>query len=67
MDKKAQQYWKDHQLWRFIKFDICHNDRTNKNEIIGVVEHNKWKFFVSIDDCIRYITPNGEKGHFIDC
>lgn len=67
MDKKAQQYWKDHQLWRFIKFDICHNDKINEDEIIGVVEHNKWKFFVYNDDCIRYITPNGENGYFINC
>ena len=37
MDKKAQQYWKDHQLWRFIKFDICHNDKINEDEIIGVL------------------------------
>ena len=67
MDKKAQQYWKDHQLWRFIKFDMCHNNRINEDEIIGVVEHNEWKFFVSDDDCIRYITPTGEKGFFVYC
>lgn len=50
MDKKAERYWKDHQLWQFIKFDIGHNDKTNEYDeddinIIGVVEHNKWKFF----------------------
>ena len=67
MDKKAQQYWKDHQLLRFIKFDIGHNYKTNEDDIIVVVEHNKWKFFVSDDDCIRYITPSGENGYFIDC
>ena len=68
MSEKAQQYWKDHQLWRFIKFDIGHNDKTNEdNDIIGVVEHNEWKFFVSDDDCIRYITPNGETGYIINC
>ena len=66
MDKKAQQYWKDHQLWRFIKFNIWNNDKINEDEIIGVVEHDKWKFFVSDDDCIRYITPNGENGYFIN-
>ena len=67
MDKKAQQYWKDHQLWQFIKFDMGHNDRTDKDEIIGVVEHNKWKFFTYVDDYIRYITPTGEEGYFINC
>ena len=67
MDKKAQQYWKDYQLWRFIKFDIGHNDKTNEDDIIGVVEYNEWKFFVSDDDCIRYITPTGETGYFINC
>lgn len=67
-EQKAEQYWKDHQLWLFIKFDIGHNDKINEDEddIIGVVEHNKWKFFVSDDDCIRYITPNGETGYFIN-
>lgn len=72
MDKKAERYWKDHQLWQFIKFDIGHNDKTNEYDeddinIIGVVEHNKWKFFVSDDDCIRYVAPTGENGYFIDC
>ena len=71
MDKKAERYWKDHQLWQFIKFDIGHNDKTNEYDeddinIIGVVEHNKWKFFVS-DDCIRYVAPTGENGYFIVC
>ena len=66
IEKRAEQYWKDHQLWMFIKFDIGHNYRTNEDEIIGVVEHNKWKFFVSDDGCIRYITPNGERGYFIN-
>lgn len=63
---KAQQYWKDHQLWQHIKFfDIYHNDITKEDEIMGVVEHNGWKFFVSYDDCISYIAPSGEKGYFI--
>ena len=72
MDKKAERYWKDHQLWQFIKFDIGHNDKTNEYDeddinIIGVVEHNKWKFFVSDDDYIRYVAPTGENGYFIVC
>lgn len=67
MDKKARQYWKDHQLWRFVQFDIRYNERTNKDELIGVVEHNKWKFFGSCDGSISYTTPSGEKGFFIDC
>lgn len=72
MDKKAERYWKDHQLWQFIKFDIGHNDKTNEYDeddinIIGVVEHNKWNFFVSDDDCIRYVVPTGENGYFIVC
>ena len=68
MDKKAQQYWKNHQLWKFIKFfDICHNERTKEDDIMGVVEHNGWKFFASKDETISYITPSGEKGFFIDC
>ena len=68
MDKKAEQYWKDHQLWQHIKFfDIYYNDITKEDEIIGVVEHNGWKFFVSCDDCISYITPTGKKGYFINC
>lgn len=66
MDKKAQQYWKDHQLWQFIKFNIWVNYKTNEDEIIGVVEHNGWKFYVSADDCIRYTTPTGETGYFIN-
>jgi len=66
IEQRAEQYWKDHQLWMFIKFDIGHNYRTNEDEIIGVVEHNKWNFFVSDDGCIRYITPNGERGYFIN-
>lgn len=67
MSKKAQQYWKDHQLWQFIKFDIGHNDKTNEDDIIGVVEHNGWKFLISDDDCIHYTTPTGEEGYFINC
>ena len=68
MDRKAEQYWKDHQLWQHIKFfDICQNVMTKEDEIMGVVEHNGWKFFVSCDDCISYITPDGEKGYFIVC
>lgn len=67
MDKKAQRYWKDHQLWRFVQFDICYNDRTDKNEFTGVVEHNSWKFFCFNDGSISYITPSGEKGFFVDC
>ena len=66
MDKKAERYWKDHQLWQFIKFNILVNYKTNEDEIIGVVEHNGWKFYVSADDCIRYTTPTGETGYFIN-
>ena len=41
--------------------------RAKEDEIIGIVEHNGWKFFVSCDDCISYITPTGEKGYFLNC
>lgn len=67
MDKKAQRYWKDHQLWRFVQFDIRYNERTDEDELMGVVEHNSWKFFCSHDGSISYITPTGEKGFFVDC
>lgn len=65
MDKKAEQYWKDHQLWRFIQFEICYNERTDADELMGLVEHNKWKFFATNEGIIDYITPSGEKGYFI--
>lgn len=67
MDRKAQQYWKDHQLWRFVQFGIHYNDRTDKDELMGIVEHNGWKFFASCDGCISYITPTGEESYFVDC
>lgn len=67
MDRKAQQYWKDHQLWRFIQFNICYNERTGADEFMGLVEHNGWKFFAYNDGGISYITPSGEKGFFVDC
>ena len=41
--------------------------QTNEDEIIGVVEHNGWKFYVSADDCIHYAAPSGEEGYFIVC
>lgn len=64
MDRKAEQYWKDHQLWRFIKFGIYYNEKIGANDFVGRVEHNGWKFFVSCDDCISYIAPTGEKRIF---
>jgi hypothetical protein len=67
MDKKAQQYWKDNQLRRFLQFDICYNERTDADELMGLVEHNKWKFFATNEGIISYITPTGEKGWFVDC
>lgn len=68
MDKKAQQYWKDHELYRFIVFEFdLYTSICGDGEIIGTVEHNGWKFFVLDDGCIRYITPSGENGYFIDC
>lgn len=66
MDRKAQQYWKDHQLWRFIKFGIYYNEKIGAKDFAGTVEHNGWKFFAYNDDSIYYITPSGEKGYFID-
>lgn len=66
-EQRAEQYWKDHQLWQFIKFNIWNNYKTNEDEIIGAVEHNGWKFFITADDCIHYATPNGEEGYFIVC
>ena len=55
MDKKAQLYWKDHQLWRFVQFGIHYNDRTDKDELMGVVEHNGWKFFAACDGAILVV------------
>ena len=66
-EQKAEQYWKDHQLWRFVQLEMCYNERTDEDELMGLVEHNKWKFFVSCEGEIKYITPSGEKGWFVDC
>ena len=62
---KAQQYWMDHELYRFVKSSARYSQ--NKNAIIGTVDHNGWKFSVVNNGTIRYITPTGEKGFFIDC
>lgn len=71
MSKKAQQYWMDHELYRFVKsvssFDISAGYCNNKKAIIGTVEHNGWKFSVVNNGTIKYVTPTGEKGYFIDC
>lgn len=71
MSKKAQQYWMDHELYRFVKsvssFDISGGYYQNKKAIIGTVEHNGWKFSVVNNGTIKYVTPTGEKGYFIDC
>ena len=71
--KKAEQYWKDHELWRFIKYSYMFTKRSglgyciNNNTIIGTVDYNGWKFSVVKNGTIKYITPAGEKGYFIDC
>ena len=69
MDKKAQQYWMDHELYRFIMFNkrVGQGYRLHKNTIIGTVDHHGWKFSVVNNGTIKYITPSGEKGFFIDC
>lgn len=71
MDKKAEQYWKDHELYRFIKYSYMFTKRSgqgyciNKNTIIGTVDYNGWKFSVVNNGTIKYIAPTGEKGYFI--
>jgi hypothetical protein len=71
MDKSAEQYWKDHQLWRFIKYSDMFCKRSgegyciNGNTIIGTVHYNDWKFSVVKNGTIKYVDPNGEKGYFI--
>lgn len=73
MDKKAEQYWKDHELWRFIKYSYMFTKRTGAgycihgNTIIGTVDYNGWKFSVVKNGTIKYIAPTGEKGYFIVC
>jgi hypothetical protein len=71
MDKRAEQYWNDHQLWRFIKYSDMFCKRSgegyciNGNTIIGTVHYNDWKFSVVKNGTIKYVAPNDEKGYFI--
>ena len=71
MDKRAEQYWNDHQLWRFIKYSDMFCKRSgegysiNGNTIIGTVHYNDWKFSVVKNGTIKYVAPTGEKGCFI--
>lgn len=71
MDKKAEQYWMDHELYRFIKYSDMFCKRSgagyciHKNTIIGTVDYNGWKFSVVNNGTIKYIAPTGEKGYFI--
>lgn len=67
MDRKAEQYWKDHELCRFIKYSYMFTKRSGQgycihgNTIIGTVDYNCWKFSVVNNGTIKYITPTGEK------
>ena len=71
MDKRAEQYWNDHQLWRFIKYSDMFCKRSgagyciNGNTIIGTVHYNDWKFSVVKNGTIKYVAPTVEKGCFI--
>lgn len=73
MDKKAQQYWMDHELYRFIKYSYMFTKRSGAgycihgNTVIGTVHYNGWKFSVVKNGTIKYVTPTGEKGYFVDC